>query len=249
MTASRRVQQEPAYVLHQRPFRDSSQILDIFSLDHGKLSLVARGSRGSKSRLAGILRPFQPLKLSWSIKTELGTLVGAEIGSRPQTLIGDALMGGYYINELLLYLLHRHDPQPEVFAAYEETLSALAARHDVAATLRHFEIELLRLLGYALALETEAGGETPLLDDAHYEFRPDAGAVRVERSDGPQVYAGLTLKAIAGQDFGNEATLRAASRLLRNVLHYHLDGRELKTRKVLIDLHRGRLSSSDQNRM
>ncbi len=249
MSTSRRVQQERCYVLHQRPFRDSSQILDVFSVDHGKLSLVARGSRGSKSRLAGILRPFQPLRLSWSIKSELGTLVGAEIDTRPRALLGDALMAGYYMNELLLYLLHRHDAQPEVFAAYEETLAALAKHDDVAAILRHFEIELLRLLGYALALDTEAGSDRALAPDAHYEFRPDAGAVRVERTDGPQVYAGVVLNAIARQEFDDAETLRAAGRLLKNVLHYHLDGRELKTRKVLIDLHRGRLPASDQNRV
>jgi DNA repair protein RecO (recombination protein O) len=240
------VDQQPSYILHQRPFRDTSQILDIFSLDYGKLSLVARGSRGSKSRLAGILRPFQPLRLSWSIKTDLGTLTGAELGERPQSLLGDSLMAGYYVNELLLYLLHRHDPQPEVFDAYQQSLSMLAGVEAVAPTLRHFEIELLKLLGYALNVETEAGGDKPLEPDQSYEFRPDSGACPVARDQGPQIYSGRELLAIAVQDFSDAVTLKSASRLLRSVLHYHLDGRELKTRKVLLDLHRGRLPAKQQ---
>lgn len=246
MATSRRVEQQPSYILHQRPFRDTSQILDIFSLEHGKLSLVARGSRGSKSRLAGILRPFQPLRLSWSLKTDLGTLTGAELGERPQSLLGDSLMAGYYVNELLLYLLHRHDPQPEVFDVYQQTLSMLAGVDGVAPTLRQFEIELLKLLGYALNLETESGGDSPLQADQYYEFRAESGPCRVARVEGPQVYSGHELLAIAGQDFSDGSTLKNASRLLRFVLQYHLDGRELKTRKVLLDLHRGRLPASQQ---
>ncbi len=238
---SQRVHQQPAYVLHQRPFRDSSQILDVLSADHGKLSLVARGSRTAKSRLAGLLRPFQPLKLSWSMKSDLGTLTGAEIHGRIQSLVGDTLMAGYYLNELMLNLLHRHDPQPEVFSAYEQTLEAMARGHDVAACLRHFEIELLRLLGYAMNLETDAVGDAPLDPVQHYEYRPAQGAVPVQREEGAAVFSGAELLAIGRESFDDEAVLREAGRLLRHVIHYHLDGRELKTRKVLKDLHRGRL--------
>ncbi|MDJ0917274.1 MAG: DNA repair protein RecO [Woeseiaceae bacterium] len=235
------MQQQPAYVLHHRPFRDTSQLLDVFSRDHGKLSLVARGSRSAKSRLAGLLRPFQPLLLSWSLKTDLGTLTGAEINDRAQSLVGDALMAGYYVNELLIYLLHRHDPQPEIFALYEETLSSLAGGYDVVAALRRFEIELLRLSGYALNLETEARTDRPLASGQTYEFRPDEGAVPVEPRDGAMIFTGAQLKAIAAQAFDSDDCRRDAGRLLRRVIHYQLDGRELKTRKVLKDLLRGKL--------
>ncbi len=241
MSSNRRVQQQPAYILHHRPFRDTSQLLDVFSRDHGKLSLVARGSRSAKSRLAGLLRPFQPLLLSWSLKTDLGTLTGAEINDRAQSLVGDALMAGYYVNELLLYLLHRHDPQSEIFVVYEETLAALAGGFDVVSTLRGFEIELLRLSGYALNLETEARTDRPLQPGQAYEFRPDEGAVPVERREGAMVFTGAQLLAIAAQDFESDECRRDAGRLLRRVIHYQLDGRELKTRKVLKDLLRGTL--------
>jgi len=105
MPSSKRVFNQPAWVLHHRPFRDTSRILDILSLDHGRLSLVARGARSAKSKLRGYLRPFTPLQLSWVIRSDLGTLTGAEMNGAPITLTGDALLSGYYVNELLLYLL------------------------------------------------------------------------------------------------------------------------------------------------
>ena len=149
MTATRRVQQQPAFVLHHRPFRDTSQLLDVISREHGKITLVARGSRSAKSKLRGLLRPFQALRLSWFVRSDLGTLTGAEIDSAPLSLGGDALLSAYYVNELVLNFLHRHDPQPEIFDVYSQTITALAHSEELAANLRVFEMELLRLLGYA----------------------------------------------------------------------------------------------------
>ena len=125
MATTQRVQQQPAYILHHRPFRDTSQLLDVISRDHGKLALVARGSRAAKSRLRGILRPFQALRLSWYIRSDLGTLTSAEFDAAPLSLSGDALLAGYYLNELILSFLHRHDAQPEIFDAYASAITAL----------------------------------------------------------------------------------------------------------------------------
>ena len=236
----RRVQQQPAYILHHRPFRDSSQILDILSEDHGKLALVARGSRGAKSRLKGILRPFMPLSLSWVQRSDLGTLTGAEVRGAPLRLVGDALLSGYYVNELLLYLLHRHDPQPAVFSVYEKTIQALAATDNVAFCLRQFEIELLRQLGYAMNFDHEFGSSDPLQAAQHYEYRFEQGPVAVQRDNGPMVFTGAELTAIGEQKFDDPQILKLAGRLLREVIGFHLDGKELKSRKVLIDVHRRR---------
>ena len=245
MSGDRRAALEPAYVLHQRPFRDSSQILDVFSLNHGRLALVARGSRGGRSRLKGILRPFQPLKLSWTLKSDLGTLTGAETGGPSAPLVGDALLSAYYVNELLLNFLHRHDPQSEIFAFYGNTLDDLAGASNPAPVLRRFEIELLRLLGYALDLEFEAETGELVDDGTEYEYRIEEGAVRSTGTQGRSTLAGSTLKAIAAGSFDDPDTLRAANRLLRRVVHHHLGGKELKSRKVLIDLHRDRMSPAD----
>ena len=239
MTTQRRVQQQPAFVLHHRPFRDSSQLLDIISRDHGKLALVARGSRGARSRLKGVLRPFMPLAVSWVMKSDLGTLTGAEVRGAPLSLAGDALLSGYYVNELLLHFLHRHDAQPEIFEAYSHTIQALAGAGDaVAPCLRHFEIELLRQIGYALNLDHAQDAAEPLESDQHYEYRVEQGPVAVSRDEGHMVFTGATLRAIAAEEFSDPEVLRAASRLLREVIAFHLGGKELKSRKVLKEMRR-----------
>ncbi len=238
-----RVQQQAAFILHHRPFRDTSQILDVLSREHGKLALVARGSRGPKSRLRGVLRPFMPLAMSWVQRSDLGTLTGAELHGAPMRLNGDALLSGYYVNELLLHFLHRHDPQPEIFDIYVRAIEALGSSDDVAPCLRRFEIDLLRQLGYALNLEHEAESQEPLNADLFYEYRFEQGPVRVARSEGALVFSGNILSAIAEQRFEESAVLRSANRLLREVIGFHLGGKEIKSRKVLVDLHRQRSSS------
>ncbi|MBT8100270.1 MAG: DNA repair protein RecO [Gammaproteobacteria bacterium] len=243
MSQPRRVKLEPAFILHMRPFRDSSQILDIFSREHGKLALVARGSRGAKSRLRGLLRPFMPLTLSWVQRTDLGTLTGAEMRASPLTLGGDVLLSGYYVNELLLHLLHRHDPQPALFDAYGQTIERLVGSATPARQLREFEIELLRQIGYAINLDHEAGASTPLSGDHYYEYRVEQGPVAVSKRDGDMVFKGSVLSAISDRQFDDSATLKAANRLLREVLAFHLGGKELKSRRVLVDLHRARIAA------
>lgn len=239
MSAQRRVQQQAAFILHHKPFRDTSQILDVLSRDHGKLAVVARGSRSAKSRLRGVLRPFMPLSMSWVIRSDLGTLTGAEVRGAPLSLAGDALLSGYYVNELILHFLHRHDPQPEIFDAYALTIEALAEKSaDVAPLLRQFEMELLRHSGYALNLEHASGPDVGLEPAQHYEYRVEQGPVAVSREEGAMVFTGARLTAIANQDFDDPDVLRAASRLMREVISFHLGGKELKSRKVLLEIHR-----------
>jgi len=241
MSSERRILQQPGYILHHRPFRDTSEILDVVSRDHGKIAVVARGSRSSKSRLSGVLRPFLPLKLSWVAKSDLGTLTGAEAAGPPAGMVGDALFSAFYVNELLLYFLHRHDPQPEIFALYEQVIGALVGSGNVAASLRSFELEFLSLLGYAVNLDHEFGSHDLVDIDHYYQYRNEQGLVAVEHADGPLTFKGGVYSAIAGQRFDDPDILRAANELLRDIVGFHLGGKELKSRKVLMDLHRGRI--------
>lgn len=204
--------------------------------EHGRLSVVARGARSGKSRLKGVLRPFLPLSISWVGRSELGTLTGAEVNGAPISLTGDGLLSGYYANELLLKLMHRHDPQPEIFALYSRAVAALAGNARPAPVLRNFEIELLGLLGYALSLECEAPDRAELDAGRRYEYRVAYGAVPVERRDGRMVFSGRELQGIRAREFADPDTLRAAGRLLHGVIAYHLEGRELMSRKVLREL-------------
>ena len=149
MTAAdrNRKQDEPAFVLHSYPFRETSLILDVYSRSYGRLSIVARGARRPKSGLRGVLMNFQPLLLSWFGKGEVRTLHSAEWQGGQPYLQGTALMCGFYLNELLLNLLARDDPHEQLFEYYRATLYRLAHETDHAGTLRSFEKHLLQELG------------------------------------------------------------------------------------------------------
>lgn len=239
----RRVQNEPAWLLHHRDYQDSSRILELLSRDHGRLSVVARGSRSGKSRLKGILRPFLPLQVSWVSRSDLGTLTGAELRAAPISLRGEALLSGYYANELLLHLVHRHDPQPDIFRIYGSTIESLSSGREVAAKLRTFEMELLRLLGYALNLEHDTDTQAPLAASGLYVYRPEYGASPASDASAAMTFSGRELIAIREQDFSRPETLRSAGRLLRDVIDFHMGGRELKSRRVFRDMRRGGASS------
>lgn len=243
---NRRVQNEPAWLLHHRAYQDSSRILEILSRHHGRLSLVARGSRSGKSRLKGILRPFLPLHLSWVSRSELGTLTGAELRGAPIALHGDALLSGYYANELLMLLLHRHDPQPDIFTAYGTTIESLSGGRDVPVKLRTFEMELLRLLGYALNLDHDTETQAPLAAEGQYLYRPEQGPVAAHDRPGLMTFSGRELIAIRDRDFSRPETVLSAARLLREVIAFHLGGRELKSRKVFREMRR---RSAENNRL
>ena len=179
-----------------------------------------------------------PLSLSWVQRSDLGTLTGAEVRGAPLRLSGDELLSGYYVNELLLHFLHRHDPQPEIFTSYGETIQALGATDNIARCLRQFEVELLRQIGYALNFDHVSGSQQALQAESYYEYRFEQGPVEVQRQDGPMVFTGAQLLDIGAQRFDEPTVLRAASRLLREVIAFHLGGKELKSRKVLIEMHR-----------
>src|ERR1035437_4020252 len=191
-TASRqnRHQDELAFVLHSRPFRETSLLLDVYSREHGRLAIVARGARRPRSGLRGVLMNFQPLLLSWFGKGEVRTLHSAEWQGGQPYLQGTALMCGFYLNELLTNLLARDDAHEQLFDYYRATLYRLAHESDHAATLRCFEKHLLQQLGYALELETEAGSGKPVEAEEAYRYVVEQGAL----ADNGGVHAGLQVQ-------------------------------------------------------
>jgi len=228
-------QLQSGYILHQRAYRDTSLLLEVFTHDHGRFGLVARGARAPRSRIRGLLQPFQPVLLSWSGRGELGTLAGIEpaIDARgvPPRLLGATLYSGFYLNELLMRLLQRHDPHPELFVAYAEALRDLpqAAQRP----LRLFEKQLLESLGYGLLLDHEADSGVPVSAEADYVYALESGPVR-----NPGVNArglrlsGRSLLSLAAEDLSDAQSLADSKRLMRAALGLYLGGRELKTREV-----------------
>ncbi|HUG98551.1 MAG TPA: DNA repair protein RecO [Gammaproteobacteria bacterium] len=238
MTVLLRVELEPAFILHHRPFRDTSVLLEVFSRDHGRVGLVARGARGPRSRLKGVLQPFRALLLSWQLRGELGTLTGAEPAGTavaPPTG-GDALLALYYLNELLLRLTARLDPHRELYGVYAGTVASLTAGGAVAPVLRRFEKRLLDLLGYGPDLARDTAGQ-PIEPAASYRYDPALG-LALCRPETAGALLGASLLALAADDLVEARALTDARRLLRAALEVHLDGRPLKTRELLGRLRR-----------
>ncbi|MFZ2540356.1 MAG: DNA repair protein RecO [Gallionella sp.] len=241
MTATNRHKKhdEPAFVLHSYPFRETSLILDVFSRQHGRLAIVARGARRPRSGLRGLLLNFQPLLLSWFGKGEVRTLHSAEWQGGQPYLQGTALMCGFYLNELLLNLLARDDPHEELFDYYRDTLRRLANHFDHAATLRCFEKHLLQELGYALVLEREAVGDKAVQAELCYRYAVEHGVLPEvgEESSGIPVL-GKTLLDMAKDDYADPVTALQSKQLMRMLLNHQLGGKILHTRELIKDFQK-----------
>ena len=231
--SAQRVQLTRAYVLYQRPFRDSSLIVEIFAREHGRMTLFARGVRGPKPRF-GALQPFQPLLLSWSGRGDAPQLTAAEStdGWQP-ALPPQQFMSGSYLNELLLTLTTRHDPHPELFDQYAATLAQLRAGAAADASLRQFEARLLELIGYGIDLLAEADTGQPVQADAHYRYRAGVHGLIRATAGSEGAVSGLVLQRLAGTAGSScESDARQARALMRAAIDHCLDGRELRTRLV-----------------
>ena len=224
-----RLENQPAFILHARPWRETSLLLEAFTRDHGRVGLVARGVRSARSRLPrASLQPLQPLLLDWIARGELGTLTSAEPTGTRWRIKGDALLAGMYVNELVLRLTSRNDAHPAAFAAYTECLVRLAEDADIAWTLRRFERDVLDDLGYGLNLSAEAVSGADIDPQRHYGYRHEVGPVEWRGSgDGPRI-SGATLIALAADLRPPDADLAPLRRWLRAVIAAHLDGAELQ---------------------
>ncbi len=235
--ATQRVQLQPAYVLHQRPYRDTSRIVDLLTRDHGRVTVFARGVRGGKAGLAAALQAFQPILVSWSGKGEAGQLTAVELAGERGVLPAARLLSGFYLNELLLKLLHLHDPQTEIFDLYNATLQSMKTGDDELLTLRLFEKHLLQTLGFGLMLEQDAESNLPIDPERCYRYVLEYGPLPVDTGANPGrgVYSGATLLALANEAFDPQQKVEVRH-LLRAVLDHVLDGRRLQSREILTDL-------------
>lgn len=233
---------QPAFVLHSYPYKETSLIVEAFAREHGRVGIVAKGAKRPRSELRGLLQAFLPLELSWGGTTELKTLVKAEWRGGVFVPEGRALLSAFYLNELLLKLLAREDPHPQLWDAYEAALRELgdgASPVSQAMVLRRFEVRLLAELGYALPLTHEAGGVAPIDPSARYHYAFDHGAQRHVSEPGVRwpVVRGATLLALAEQRYPDSETAAEAKRLMRDVLDHYLESRRIESRRIAADLH------------
>jgi DNA repair protein RecO (recombination protein O) len=230
---ARQVLLQPAYVLHQRPYRNTSALLEILTRDHGRIGAIAKGvkGKGGESRL-GLLQPFIPLLISYAVRQDLHTLISVEPAGDIRRLEGQALFSAFYLNELLMGLLHRSDAHEQLFHDYDDALNRLKNQEEYEPVLRRFEISLLQELGYGMQLETD--GDRQLIEaDGRYYYDPLRGPVhaRILKTPLPTV-SGRCLHALARLDFSDKGCWPEMKLLMRNVIAHHMGGKPLRSREL-----------------
>nr|WP_297526114.1 DNA repair protein RecO [uncultured Roseateles sp.] len=244
---------QAAFVLHHYDWSETSLVLDLFSREHGRLAVVAKGAKRPYSQLRSVLLPFlrlqvtlsRPSKMNEDGAAEVQSLRGAEwVGG--QTLpSGAALFSGYYVNELLLKFLPRQDAQPELFDAYAALLPQLRSVDDAQAALRAFELKMLAICGLLPDLSVLSTTQAPLDPERPYMLAPESGVI-VPTHDAPQLTGQAFIQLQAALLHGSQAALQQACELAgpalkplsRALLHYHLGHRPLRTRQVLLDVQK-----------
>lgn len=254
----KRVALQPAYILHRRPYRDTSLLLELFTVDFGRIALVAKGVRGACSRRLPLLQPLQRLLVSWTGSGTLGTLVGVEAAAAPFIISGRLAISALYLNELLLRLLHHDDGHARLFGKYEQALAALSLLEDdcrpsssaahtadvatVARTeqtiLRLFEKTLLEEIGYGLRLEHDAQTGEPLCEKQRYRYVLDHGPIVAVNESSFSCY-GQTLLTFARGEVVSDDDLKALKQLMRRVIDHHLGGKPLQSRRLRLAMERG----------
>ena len=242
-----RISDEPAYVLHRYDWSESSLILEVFTRTYGRVALIARGAKKPSSNFRPILLPLQPLHLAFGGDAEIRSLKSAEWQGGHVMPTGDALLSGYYLNELLMRLLARDDPHPTLFGAYAATVQLLANQNidTLPVALRAFELRLLRDIGLLPMLDTETATLRALHADTRYVLVAESG-LRQAHDDDRASLPGAQWQDLQ-QALGDTAlfsdTVRACipglnelKIQLRALLHYHCGVKVLKTRQMMLDL-------------
>jgi DNA repair protein RecO (recombination protein O) len=232
---------QPIFILHTYPFKETSLVVEMFSRDFGRIAAVAKGARRPLSAMRGMLQSFQQLAGTWSGKNELKTLHCLEWMTGLTLLKGDALMCGFYMNELLLRLLPRDDAHTQLFEYYAQTVQILSSlEHEtssgqLAEIMRRFELKMLQELGYAVPLTADENGEVIHADET-YRFEADYGACAPAVTKNGVLIQGRTLLDMARGHYSNVTTQAQSKQLMRYLLQHYLGDKPLHTRQLLVDL-------------
>lgn len=239
MTTPDRVTLQPAYLLHHRPYRESSRILDLLTPDFGRVALVARGSRRPATRWTAALQPFRELQVSWVARGELGTLTGCESGEGATSLASSLIYSAYYMNELILRLVERQDPHPQLYVSYSQALREMQEGQQASRVLRLFEKRLLESLGYGLNLTYDIVNKTPVREHVEYHYRLEQGpAAATTGSSGDMIFSGASLLSLARDELDDPRSLKDGRRLLHRALQLYLGDRPLNSRRVFRAVYR-----------
>jgi len=230
------VELTPAYIVHQRPFQESSVLLDVFSKEFGRVSLIAKGVRNKKRSQSGLLQLYQPLLLSWMGRGELLNLTAVEADKPRYLLQGDSALCGLYINELIVKLMPIQLAETKVFDAYEHLLERLQAADTIEVALRLFEKCLLMHLGYGLALEHDVETGAMINAEQRYLYQPDSGLYSCSSESTASSISGRSLQhLLLERDFDKQSLLEI-KQLMRSVIHFYLGGKPLQSRQLFASM-------------
>jgi DNA repair protein RecO (recombination protein O) len=228
-----RVKNTPGFVLLNRPFGETSWIVEVFSREYGRLALMAKGARTKKSKYRGMLQPFQPLMLSWSGKGEIPLLTGAETTDGFNELVGQSMICGFYLNELIYRLLTRHDPHRSLFDQYTIAMDRLQNPEELHSALRTFEFIILRETGYELRLDCDFESGEAIQGGVNYRYVNGRGVIRFNGTQvRDDVYSGHMLRALVSGKTLDSTALGQAKHLLRVQLSHLLGRRDIVSRTL-----------------
>ena len=252
-----KVELEYAYVLHSRPFKDTSLLVDFLTENYGRVTLIAKGARQQKKKGNFLLQPFASLKISWQGRGQLKTLISTEVafhtvvfnravdstlGSRVhKNLEGSYLYSGFYANELLTYLLPYEEPNADTFYTYVNLLTALKEKSDLEMTLRLFELSFLSELGYGIDFTVAAATNDFIALDKQYYYKPGEGFFDIEKLDenlknnllnARNTFFGSVILAINSHEYAQQSVRQAAKYICRKSIDHILMGKTIKSREL-----------------
>lgn len=229
------VEFSPAFILHQRPYRETSVLLDVFSEESGRVRLIAKGIRNKKRSQSGLLQLYQPLLISWIGRGELHTVTAVESNGPRYLLQAESALCGLYINELMVKLLPLAESEPEIFKAYQQALLGLQQQDNTEIVLRLFEKRLLSYLGYGLVLDRIAETGLPIDEQLRYSYQPDSGLSLWQQGQALSI-SGRSLQHLSTESDFDQQSLLEIKQLMRTVIQFYLGDKTLQSRQLFIQL-------------
>jgi|TARA_B110000037_G_scaffold168742_1_gene191144 DNA repair protein RecO (recombination protein O) len=219
------------YILHTYPFKETSLIAELFCKDHGRIPVMAKGARRPRSSLRGMLQSFQLLQATWSGRGEIKTLHNIEWSAKFLKVDGNALICGFYINELIMRLLPREDTHKKLFDFYHHTMKILADGVNLEVALRRFELRLLQELGYEVPLKEDENGEL-IIADKFYIYEAEYGPSEISKTNNGVKISGQTLLDMARDEYRDDNTQLQSKQLMRYLISYYLGDKPLNSKQL-----------------
>ena len=235
MSTNSKQENQDVYILHTYPFKETSLIAEVFSESHGRIPVVAKGARRPRSSLRGMLQSFQLLQATWSGRGEIKTLHNIEWCDKFLQVDGNALICGFYINELIIRLLPREDSYPKLFNFYHHTMKILATGENLEIALRRFELRLLQELGYEVPLKKDENGE-PIISEKFYIYEAEYGPSELSKTNEGVKILGKTLLDMAEDEYKEDNTQLQSKQLMRYLIGYYLGDKPLNSKQLFTSL-------------